>query len=66
MINLATFICFIVPIALYVLDEPQQRMLVLKVAGGALALATLAPPFGIYRPHPYSDWGHNKPWPRRE
>lgn len=65
LINLATLICFFAPIALYFL-EGEERILLLKVAGGALAVATLAPPFGIYRPHPYSDWAHNKPWPRRE
>jgi hypothetical protein len=29
---------------------------------GILLLVTvIVPPFGLYRPHPYSDWPRNKP-----
>lgn len=38
----------------------------LMVGGGALVVTFLAPPIGVYRPHPYSELDHNKPWPRRE
>jgi len=35
-------------------------------SAGSMLIAILAPPIGLYRPHPYSDWERNKPWPRRE
>mmetsp|Transcript_14811 Transcript_14811/g.22433 ORF Transcript_14811/g.22433 Transcript_14811/m.22433 type:complete len:80 (-) Transcript_14811:399-638(-) len=64
LINLATIICFILPVAIYIDRENTQNFCM--AAAGGIALAILAPPVGLYRPHPYSDWEGNKPWPRRE
>jgi hypothetical protein len=64
MINLSTFIVFILPIAIYFSRENTKNFCLAAV--GSMVLAILAPPFGLYRPHPYSDWERNKPWPRRE
>mmetsp|Transcript_19742 Transcript_19742/g.24358 ORF Transcript_19742/g.24358 Transcript_19742/m.24358 type:complete len:80 (-) Transcript_19742:329-568(-) len=64
LINIATAICFILPIAIYLNRESMQTYFM--VAGGSLFLAMLAPPIGLYRPHPYSDWERNKPWPKTE
>lgn len=64
MLNLATLIVFVLPVAVYVDREKTQTYC--AVAAAALAIATLAPPFGVYRPHPYSDWENNKPFTLRK
>ena len=42
-------------------DQDNAKNYCIIVAGG-LAISVLAPPFGFYRPHPYTDWPANKPF----
>lgn len=60
LLNLATLLLFILPVVAY-LDQENAKNYCLIVAGG-LVISVLAPPFGFYRPHPYSDWPANKPF----
>jgi hypothetical protein len=63
LLNLATTIFFVLPIAIYV--DRENTLNYIKVSAGAIAIAFLAPPLGPYRPHPYSDWEGNKPFTLR-
>lgn len=60
MINLATFVCFMLPIAIYIDRENSKNFILVSL--GCIFVSILAPPFGLYRPHPYSDWEGNKPF----
>lgn len=57
-LNLASFFLFILPFGAYFDTER------LPIYGGAVvgmfAIALLAPPIGWWRPHPYSDFPHNR------
>lgn len=64
LLNLASLILFLLPFAIY-LDRENTKNFCMAV-GGVWLLTALVPPIGLYRPHPYTDWPSNKPWPRRE
>ncbi|GFH51131.1 hypothetical protein CTEN210_07607 [Chaetoceros tenuissimus] len=64
LLNLATTLLFILPVVIY-FDQENAKQYMMIVAG-ALVVAFLTPPFGPYRPHPYSDWPGNKPFTLRE
>jgi|AntRauTorckE5430_2_1112549.scaffolds.fasta_scaffold24428_1 hypothetical protein len=64
LINLATIFLFFIPFAIYLDRENTQNYLM--ILGGSFVAAFIAPPFGRYRPHPYTDWEGNKPFTLRE
>eukprot|EP00523_Entomoneis_sp_CCMP467_P000856 CAMPEP_0168751660 /NCGR_PEP_ID=MMETSP0724-20121128/17953_1 /TAXON_ID=265536 /ORGANISM="Amphiprora sp., Strain CCMP467" /LENGTH=78 /DNA_ID=CAMNT_0008799821 /DNA_START=59 /DNA_END=295 /DNA_ORIENTATION=- len=59
LINIASALLFILPVAAYFYMEHAKEM----IAGVAasFALAYIAPPMGWMRPHPYSDMPGNRP-----
>mmetsp|Transcript_37736 Transcript_37736/g.69709 ORF Transcript_37736/g.69709 Transcript_37736/m.69709 type:complete len:81 (+) Transcript_37736:174-416(+) len=63
-LNLATILFFFLPIVCY-LDRPNAWNYV-GISGAAIVLSILVPPVGWLRPHPYSDFPNNKPYPRRD
>lgn len=62
-INLATLIFFFLPVCLYVYPEYAKEQCIVTAIG--FAVAFLAPPIGVLRPHPYSDLPGNKPFAPR-
>mmetsp|Transcript_3605 Transcript_3605/g.7980 ORF Transcript_3605/g.7980 Transcript_3605/m.7980 type:complete len:87 (-) Transcript_3605:939-1199(-) len=65
LINLATLFLFVLPFALY-FDGESNGINYICVVAGSFVLAFLAPPVGMLRPHVYSDFQWNKPFPRRD
>mmetsp|Transcript_18082 Transcript_18082/g.37089 ORF Transcript_18082/g.37089 Transcript_18082/m.37089 type:complete len:91 (-) Transcript_18082:441-713(-) len=64
-INLATFLLFVLPFGVYFFPEFTKEQC--AVVGAGFVLAFLTPPVGVLRPHPYSDMPGNKPFaPRME
>lgn len=63
-INLFTFLLFMLPFALY-LDGEKNGYNYVYVVAGTMALMYIIPPVGWLRPHVYSDFENNKPFPRR-
>jgi len=59
-LNLATFLLFMLPFAIYYGEEGKEKLYCGVVAGG-LALSIIIPPFGWMRPHPYTDMPGNEP-----
>ena len=59
-INLATFVVFVLPFALYFGEDEHAKMYIGAVVG-FMALAAILPPFGWMRPHPYTDIPGNEP-----
>ena len=59
-LNLAMSILFILPFAIYYYPEYLQEEIGVMVGG--FVIAFLAPPYGVLRPHPYSDQENNKPF----
>jgi hypothetical protein len=59
MINLASCILFVLPLAMFFF--PQYIMEELGAVVMTMILALLVPPRGWKRPHPYSDMIHNRP-----
>ena len=57
-INLATFVLFVLPFCVFFDYERVQFYVGGLVASFAIAL--LVPPMGWWRPHPYSDHEHNR------
>lgn len=60
MLNLLATLIFLLPIAIYLKRELTQTYI--TGVGILLLVTTIVPPFGLYRPHPYSDWPRNKPF----
>jgi hypothetical protein len=59
LINLATFLFFLLPFGLYYFQDYQKEQYI--IVGLGFLIAFLAPPIGCLRPHPYSDIPSNKP-----
>lgn len=59
-LNLAMIILFVLPFAIYYYPEYLKEEISVMVGGFVLAFIT--PPYGVLRPHPYSDSEHNKPF----
>ena len=59
-LNLAMSILFVLPFAIYYYPDYLQEEIGVMVGG--FVLAFLAPPYGVLRPHPYSDQEKNKPF----
>ena len=53
-------ILFVLPFAIYYYPDYLQEEIGVMVGG--FVLAFLAPPYGVLRPHPYSDQENNKPF----
>ncbi len=63
LINLASFLLFILPFGVYYYPEFKNEQFI--AVGASFVLAFLAPPIGVLRPHPYSDFPKNKPFAPR-
>eukprot|EP00558_Chaetoceros_sp_UNC1202_P013160 CAMPEP_0197241028 /NCGR_PEP_ID=MMETSP1429-20130617/7174_1 /TAXON_ID=49237 /ORGANISM="Chaetoceros sp., Strain UNC1202" /LENGTH=82 /DNA_ID=CAMNT_0042700789 /DNA_START=98 /DNA_END=346 /DNA_ORIENTATION=+ len=63
LLNLALTLSFILPVAIYIKREFTKEFCMATAA--AAFIATIAPPFGFYRPHPYTDWEGNTPFKLR-
>lgn len=63
-INLFTILLFLIPFALYYDGEENGYNYVGGLAA-VLVLTLIIPPIGWMRPHPYTDYPVNTPWPRR-
>lgn len=63
-INLASLLLFVLPFAAY-FDRDHWKIYS-GVVAVSMVLALLTPPMGWLRPHPYSDFPNNKPYPRKE
>ena len=59
-LNLATFLLFMLPFALYYGEEGKEK-LYCGVVVASMVVAIIAPPFGWMRPHPYTDMPGNEP-----
>ncbi|KAL9184627.1 hypothetical protein ACHAXT_012597 [Thalassiosira profunda] len=59
-LNLATFLLFMLPFALY-FGEDEKAYTYVGVVVGFLLLAVIVPPVGWMRPHPYTDMPGNEP-----
>jgi hypothetical protein len=59
-LNLAMIILFVLPFAIYYYPEYLKEEIGVMVGGFVIAFIT--PPYGVLRPHPYSDSEHNKPF----
>ena len=60
LLNLATFLLFMLPFALYYGEEGKEK-LYCGVVVASMVVAIIAPPFGWMRPHPYTDMPGNEP-----
>mmetsp|Transcript_51854 Transcript_51854/g.155622 ORF Transcript_51854/g.155622 Transcript_51854/m.155622 type:complete len:81 (-) Transcript_51854:226-468(-) len=63
-INLFTIFFFFLPIVCY-FDRANAWNYV-GICGISFVIALIVPPMGWLRPHPYSDFPNNKPYPRRD
>lgn len=59
-LNLATFLLFVLPFALY-LGKEEDMMMYCAVVVGGLLFSLIVPPIGWMRPHPYTDMPGNEP-----
>ena len=64
-LNLATFLVFMLPFALYYGEEGKEKTYC-GIVGVFMVLAIIAPPFGWMRPHPYTDMPGNEPFTFRK